>query len=394
MRDPKAFTREREILERQVAHMARLVNDLLDVSRLARGKVQLERRRFELCEAVDRAVDMARPLLAQRKHTLDVTVPASGIAIDADIDRIVQVLSNLLTNAAKYTAPGGHVALVGSVNGDRAVIVCEDNCPASRGARSRGVRSVRTSPRAIDRREGGWASACAGAHLHRVARRNQFTSSRASRGPAAADLRHAAPRRVRGRGCAGGTAAPPSRTRRAVSILVVDDNGDACEMLRSALTHAGHVVATAGNGPEAMAVAEEFRPDVAILDIGLPGMAGTSSRITCGRRTHASAARADRLRPRRRCRSRRSGRVDAHCAKPVTMKALSALIGSAGPKAPPIHAASEPRWFVGGDAFCRAGPSGPADALRTAARVADRALPGRRPYRSRWSPGRQRACAR
>ena len=76
VRDPSAFKREREVLERQIAHMARLVNDLLDVSRLARGKVQLDRRRFELREAVDRAVDMARPLLAQQRHTLEVSVPS------------------------------------------------------------------------------------------------------------------------------------------------------------------------------------------------------------------------------------------------------------------------------------------------------------------------------
>ncbi len=78
-RDPDVFRREREVLERQVAHMARLVNDLLDVSRLARGKVQLDRRRFELREAVDRALDMTRPTIAQHRHTLDVSVPASGL---------------------------------------------------------------------------------------------------------------------------------------------------------------------------------------------------------------------------------------------------------------------------------------------------------------------------
>ena len=92
---------------------SRLVNDLLDVSRLARGKVQLERRRFEIRDAVDRAVDMANPLIVQRGHTFDVSVPDNGLTIDADIARIVQVISNLLTNAAKYTPPGGRIALDG-----------------------------------------------------------------------------------------------------------------------------------------------------------------------------------------------------------------------------------------------------------------------------------------
>src|SRR5262249_38248317 len=89
-RDANVFCREREALEGQVAHMARLVNDLLDVARLARGKVQLAKRRFELREAVDRAVDMARPLIVQHLHDLEVSVPATGLVVHADIDRIVQ----------------------------------------------------------------------------------------------------------------------------------------------------------------------------------------------------------------------------------------------------------------------------------------------------------------
>ena len=118
-RDPQTFTKERQILERQVAHMVRLVNDLLDVSRLARGKVQLERRRFQIRDAVDRAIDMVNPLIVQRGHTFDVSVPDNGLTIDADIARIVQVISNLLTNAAKYTPPGGRLALTASASAGR-----------------------------------------------------------------------------------------------------------------------------------------------------------------------------------------------------------------------------------------------------------------------------------
>ena len=136
--------------------MVRLVNDLLDVSRLARGKVQLERRRFEIRDAVDRAVDMANPLIVQRGHTLDVSVPASGLTVDADIARIVQVLSNLLTNAAKYTPPGGRIALTARASAGQVVLACEDNGPGIP------VELVATlfdpfaqGPRTIDRSEGG-----------------------------------------------------------------------------------------------------------------------------------------------------------------------------------------------------------------------------------------------
>lgn len=127
IRDPQAFRREREVLERQVAHMARLVNDLLDVSRLARGKVQLERTRFELRDAVDRAVELARPLIEQTRHELQVLVQVPSLPLDGDIGRIVQVISNLLTNAAKYTPPGGRITLAARALNGRAVITFEDN---------------------------------------------------------------------------------------------------------------------------------------------------------------------------------------------------------------------------------------------------------------------------
>ena len=155
-RDPAVFKREREVLERQVAHMVRLVNDLLDVSRLARGKVHLDCRRFELRAAVDRAVDMARPLIAQHRHTLDVSVPESGLLLDADLDRIVQVLSNLLTNAAKHTPPGGRIALVASASADRVVIACEDDGPGiPEDLMPKLFDPFAQGPRALDRREGG-----------------------------------------------------------------------------------------------------------------------------------------------------------------------------------------------------------------------------------------------
>ncbi len=155
-RDPEAFTKERQILERQVAHMVRLVNDLLDVSRLARGKVQLERRRFEIRDAVDRAVDMANPLIVQRGHTLEMSVPAGGLTVDADIARIVQVLSNLLTNAAKYTPPGGRIALTARAAAGQVILACEDNGPGISGDLVATLFApFAQGPRTIERSEGG-----------------------------------------------------------------------------------------------------------------------------------------------------------------------------------------------------------------------------------------------
>jgi signal transduction histidine kinase len=233
-RDPNVFRREREVLERQVAHMVRLVNDLLDISRLSRGKVHLDRRRFELRDAVDRAVDMARPLIAQQRHSLEVSVAADGLLIDADLDRIVQVLSNLLTNAAKYTPPGGHIAMLASASADQVVITCEDDGPGiATDLLPRLFEPFAQGPRALDRREGGLGLGLAlartftelhGGTIHVEARAPQpgsrFVVILPLAAAAAIDAVHAPP---------GSVAVTSQR------VLIVDDNADACEMLRLAL---------------------------------------------------------------------------------------------------------------------------------------------------------------
>jgi signal transduction histidine kinase/ActR/RegA family two-component response regulator len=322
-RDANAFRREREVLERQVAHMVRLVNDLLDVSRLARGKVQLAKRRVELREAVDRAVDMARPLIVQNKHDLEVSVPATGLVIHADLDRIVQVLSNLLTNAARYTPPEGHLRLTASPSDGRAFIVCEDDGP---GIPAELVPTLfdpfAQGPRSLDRREGGLGLGLALART--------FTEL------------HGGTIHVESRGSESGTRfivtlpldpsgevslpdEPAIQATRAAAqrILIVDDNADACEMLRAALTSVGHVVRTAAEAHGAIAIAADFSPDTAVLDIGLPGMDGyeLASRLRAaypdirlialtgyGQAADLEAAAA--------------AGFDAHCAKPIATSML------------------------------------------------------------------------
>ena len=334
-RDPQAFARERQILERQVAHMVRLVNDLLDISRLARGKVQLERRRFEIRDAVDRAVDMANPLIVQRGHTLEVSVPTGGLTVDADIARIVQVLSNLLTNAAKYTPPGGRIALTARASAGQVVLACEDNGP---GIPADLVATLfapfAQGPRTIERSEGGLglgltlARAFAAIHGGTIAyeRRNEGGSCFIVTLPLAAHVENATP------------AEPASPVRRGAPqrILLVDDNLDANEMLQSALEAAGHDVVTAANGPDALAAASKAAPTVGILDIGLPGMDGYELarrlRAICpdlwlialtgyGQASDHDAALA--------------AGFDAHCAKPVTISTLLGLIGERTGVEPP-----------------------------------------------------------
>jgi signal transduction histidine kinase/ActR/RegA family two-component response regulator len=329
-RDPGVFKREREVLERQVAHMVRLVNDLLDVSRLARGKVHLDRRRFELREAVDRAVDMAHPLLTQQRHTLDVSVPPVGLMLDADPDRIVQVLSNLLTNAAKYTPAGGHVALLASASADCAVIACEDNGPGiPAGLMAKLFTPFAQGPRTLDRREGGLGLGLAlartfielhGGTIHVEGRQPESGTRFVVTLPLAMpEALVEAPD-------------PMLATHHAPAqrILVVDDNRDACEMLRVALEQAAHDVAVAANGPDALTVAAAFHPDVAVLDIGLPGMDGfeLARRLRLAHPGIRLIALTGYSRPGDLEAATTAG-FDAHCAKPTTTAELLRLIAGA-----------------------------------------------------------------
>jgi signal transduction histidine kinase/CheY-like chemotaxis protein len=329
-RNPDEFKREREVLERQVAHMARLVNDLLDVSRLARGKVQLQRQRFELREAADRAVDMARPVLLQNGHMLTVSIPDAGLPLDADLDRIVQVLANLLTNAARYTPAGGRVTLTASASDGRAAIVCEDSGPGVPPELLPDLfKPFAQGPRALDRREGGLGLGLALARifteLHggtiEVENRSPESGARflvtLPLGASAPIPAAAAPSR-------------PSIIRQ--RILVVDDNRDACEMLRLALEDVGHDLAIADDGPAAIDIAARFRPHVAIVDIGLPGMTGyelarrlraTDSELRLIALTgYGQAGDVD---------AAHAAGFDAHCTKPIALAALLDCINTVTP---------------------------------------------------------------
>jgi signal transduction histidine kinase/ActR/RegA family two-component response regulator len=325
-RNPTVFTRERQILERQVAHMTRLVNDLLDVSRLARGKTELRSRRFEIREAIDRAVDMVQPLVAQNSHTLHVAVPVRGLVVNGDIDRIVQVLTNLLTNAAKYTPPGGRIALTAAAAGNQVRIVCEDN---GAGVPPELVEKLfdpfAQGPRTLDRREGGLGLGLALARSFTELHGGTILLEPVEGGgtrfvvmlPSVAE------------GVDTVSAQPVHHGGNATvrRVLVVDDNADATEMLRAALGDAGHVVATATSASDAIALTADFRPEVGVLDIGLPDMNGYElARVL--RRSNASirlialtgygqTADVD---------AAKNAGFDVHCAKPVTTAVLLDLI--------------------------------------------------------------------
>ncbi|MDC0680798.1 ATP-binding protein [Sorangium atrum] len=272
--------RERLVIERQIKHLTALVDDLLDVSRITRGKVELKKQRIELAEVVAKAVEQASPLLEQRRHHLTVTVPSSGLAVDGDVTRLAQVVSNLLTNAAKYTESGGEIAVRAERTGGEVVLsVRDDGIGIAPEMLASVFERFVQERQALDRSQGGLGLGLAivhnliamhggrvCAHSEGRGRGSEFTL----RLPAAAPVRSFEAAPARPPAGTQGSPAPADRRR----ILLVDDNLDAVELLAESLGAMGHTTRVAADGPSALRIAEEFAPDVALLDIGLPVMDG------------------------------------------------------------------------------------------------------------------------
>jgi PAS domain S-box-containing protein len=325
--------RELAVIERQTRHMSRLVEDLLDVSRITRGSVKLERADLDLRDVLTRAIEVASPLLEERAHELELAVPPD-LRLEGDEERLVQVFSNLLTNAAKYSPPRGRISVraeraAGFVRvsvADRGIGIAPDLLPRLFDLFVQGDRR-------LDRAQGGLGlglalvKALTLAHGGRVEARSAGLGQGSEfvvelpLGPAAPAL--AAP------GSAARVAADAGRVAR--RVLVVDDNRDAAELLAEGLRLHGHDVRVAFDGPGALEIARELDPEVALLDIGLPVMNGyeVARRLReRGTRCHLVAVtgygqEADRIR------AREHG-FDAHVVKPIDLERMRELVRQAG----------------------------------------------------------------
>jgi PAS domain S-box-containing protein len=274
LRDAAAFPKERAIVERQVKHVVRLVDDLLDVSRITRGKVSLDRRRCDLADVVASAVELTSPLLEQREHRLTVR-GTRGMIVDGDPLRLSQVFANLLTNAAKYTPRAGDI-VIESVRSEGSVRVSvRDTGIGIRADMLRNVFDLFAQERqALDRSEGGLGlglsivRSLVELHGGKVEARSEGLGQGSEFSvslPVSSELdAPASPRPPRRR----------SSLPSGISVLVVDDNEDAADLLAQALGDWGEIVRVAHDGPAALRVLETFTPDVALLDIGLPAMDG------------------------------------------------------------------------------------------------------------------------
>ena len=277
LRGDGRLSREQEVIDRQTRHLTRLVDDLLDVSRITRGKVELRKQPIEVRDVLAKATEIASPLLEQRRHHFEVQAPPRGLRLHADEARLAQVVANLLTNSAKYTEPGGHISLSARREGDEAVIeVRDDGVGIGPGLLPRIFDLFVQGRQSSDRAEGGLGIGLAlvrnlvAMHGGTVEAQSEGTGRGSTfivRLPA---LARSSTSTEPGKRSALGARSHGGRRR----VLLVDDNDDARLLLREMLERAGHEVRSAENGPEALALVEEFAPDVAVLDIGLPAMDG------------------------------------------------------------------------------------------------------------------------
>jgi two-component system, sensor histidine kinase len=327
---PQQLQWAQNVIQRQVGHMALLLDDLLDVARITQGKLELKRERVKLTEVVDSAVEAVRPLLDSKHHQLTVTLPPEDVTLQADSLRLSQILSNLLANAAKYTDAAGHIELSGSVqDGTLSLSVRDDGIGMPPDAPTRIFEMFSQIDSASARAEGGLGIGLA--IVRGLLELHGGTIEARSDGPGQGSqfivrLPLIAPNvielpapEVEG--------APVSAAAR--RILVADDNKDAANALAMLLELAGHEVRVAHGGRAALAAAQTFRPDVALLDIGMPDLSGHEVAIELRRKPWGAGICLIALTgwggddDRRRA---IGAGFDRHLTKPISPAALEALL--------------------------------------------------------------------
>ncbi|MDB5352907.1 MAG: hypothetical protein JWN86_4154 [Planctomycetota bacterium] len=331
--DPK-LERAKAIMERQVNHLVRLVDDLLDVSRITRGQITLQKAPVDLATIVANAVESSRPLIDARRHDLQISLPSEALPFDGDPTRLTQVVVNLLSNSSKYTPEGGHISIEARSDGNQAVIaVKDDGMGIAPDMLPKVFNLFSQAERSLDRSQGGLGIGLTLVHRLVALHGGTVTVNSAGLGQGSefvvrlpllagrvSDETAGASNRQKAEGT--------SLTRR---ILVVDDMPEVAESLAMLLEYLGHVVRMAHDGQTALQLIEEFRPDVILLDIGMPGMDGYAVarqiRAQPSLRGIYLAALSGYGTESDRERSREAG-FDAHLLKPVKLATLERTLAS------------------------------------------------------------------
>jgi len=276
MADVPAATVEqtRSMIDRQLTHMVRLIDDLMDVSRITRGKLVLRKEHVPIAAVVDSAVEAVRPLVEQMGQQLTVTLPQQPLMVDADLTRLAQVFVNLLNNAAKYSAPGGHIQLsVECQRSDVVVTVKDTGIGIAADQLPRIFEMFTQVDRSMEMSQGGLGIGLT--LVHRLLEMHGGRIEAMSDGPGQGSqfVVHL-PLVVEASQPRQSAAAAEYSARSPLRILVVDDNRDGADSLSELLTMMGDDTRTAYDGQAALDAAMEFQPDVILLDIGLPKLNG------------------------------------------------------------------------------------------------------------------------
>ena len=262
----------RAIIERQVGQLKHLVDDLLEVSRITTGRVRLRRERVTVSGIVDGAVETAHPLIKHRRHELTVSQPQQPIWLHADAARLEQVVVNLLTNAAKYSEEGGHIWLTVEQEGETAVLrVRDEGVGIAPGLLPRIFELFTQAERTLDRSEGGFGIGLS--LVQRLVELHGGTVRVISVLGQGSEFVVRLPMMTTA-ALPSSPSVEPARSTKSLRVLVVDDNVDSTESLAMLLRAAGHEVRTTHDGPVTLEAALAYRPDVVLLDIGLPGLDG------------------------------------------------------------------------------------------------------------------------
>lgn len=332
--DPRLAT-IREVIGRQVEHMARLLDDLLDASRVTSGKVTLQRRTVKVSEFVDQAVEMYRALIDSQQQHLTLDLPVNPIYVDGDPTRLAQIIGNLLHNAAKYTQEGGDLALIAKAEGDKVVIrVTDSGSGISAEILPHIFDLFAQEERSLSRSQGGLGIGLTVVRSM-VELHGGTVSARSDGLGAGSEFTVVLPRTKEIEEPALHPTPKPAFV--SARILLVDDNVDAGVMLSMLLQMSGYEVEVAPDGPRALAAFARQRSQVVVSDIGLPGMNGYELAM----RLRQSCAAGDSSPllialtgyegPEDRKRALAAG-FDHHLAKPVDFEDLLKLIATAGTK--------------------------------------------------------------
>jgi PAS domain S-box-containing protein len=265
-----------DVIARQVSHLTRLVDDLLDISRITRGKITLHREPIELSLVLVRAVESSQPIIDARRHRLVITQPQEPLWVDGDLTRLSQVVMNLLNNAAKFTQEEGIISLTTRSTGEWLEISVSDTGMGIPASHLDAVFNMfAQGDHALENRDSGLGIGLA--LVKQIVEMHGGTVSVASEGLGKGStftvrLRRLDRSQVTSRSAAGSSGSQENRP--GLNILIVDDNRDAAESMATLLRIWGHVVRVRYDGPGGLAAAEEWHPEMVLLDIGLPGMDG------------------------------------------------------------------------------------------------------------------------